>query len=76
MWVNINRQIYVQFDFSCFFLVQVIVHQTQRKLRNMLYAVPILIIVMIDSITYSLCLRHYVRNGLSCSGEETRLSCV
>ncbi len=29
-------------------------------------------IVMIDSITYSLCLCHYVQNGLSYSGEETR----
>jgi len=29
------------------------------------------IIVMIDSITYSLCLRHYVQNGLSYLGEET-----
>ncbi len=29
------------------------------------------LIVMIDSITYSLCLCHYVQNGLSYSGEET-----
>ncbi len=31
------------------------------------------IIVKLDSITLSLCLRHYVRNGLSYSGKETRL---
>jgi len=29
-------------------------------------------IVMIDSITRSFCLRHYVQNGLSYLGEETR----
>jgi len=29
-------------------------------------------IVMIDSITHSFCLRHYVQNGLSYLGEETR----
>ncbi len=31
---------------------------------------------MIDSITCSFCLRHYVQNGLSNSGKETRPSCV
>jgi len=34
------------------------------------------IIVKIDSITLSFCLCHYVQNGLSYSGKETRPSCV
>jgi len=33
-----------------------------------------LIIVKIDSVTPSFCLRHYVQNGLSYSAEETRLT--